>query len=69
MLEKPKLRCATCNVKINITNSVLCDCGQNLCYKHRYFNEHVCTIDYKEKDRKILEKNNQKIVAEKIIMI
>ena len=63
------MRCGACNVKLSITNSVLCECGQNLCYKHRYFNEHTCTIDYKEKERKILEKNNQKVIADKIIMI
>jgi len=69
MLEKPKIRCSTCNIKLNITNRVDCQCGKILCYKHRYFNEHLCTINYKEKDRKILELNNQKIVADKIIMI
>jgi hypothetical protein len=69
MLEKTKIRCATCNIKLNITNSVDCHCGKILCYKHRYFNEHLCTIDYKEKDRKILELNNQKVVANKIIII
>jgi hypothetical protein len=36
---------------------------------HRLFNLHDCSIDYKEKDKKILEKNNPKIVAEKIIKI
>lgn len=61
-----KSKCDKCKTKINITNSIVCECGQNLCFKHRYFNEHECTIDYKEKDKKILEKNNPTIVAPKI---
>jgi len=69
MIEKSKMRCATCNMKLTITNSIDCECGKKLCYKHRYFNEHSCTIDYKEKDRKILELNNKKVVADKIIII
>jgi predicted nucleic acid binding AN1-type Zn finger protein len=73
LIEKPikseKIRCAKCNIKLNITTSIECKCGQKLCYQHRYFNEHDCNIDYKERERKILEKNNQKVVADKIIMI
>lgn len=66
---KPKSRCGECNSKVNITNSIECKCGKLLCMKHRLFNAHDCSIDYKEKDKKILEKNNPKIVAEKIIKI
>ncbi len=67
--EKPKSRCGECNSKVNITNSIECKCGKLLCMKHRLFNAHECSIDYKEKDKKILEKNNPKIVAEKIIKL
>ena len=69
MVDKPKMRCGECSVKINITNSIRCECGKDLCYKHRYFNEHSCTINYKEKDRKILEQQNQKVVNDKVIII
>lgn len=69
MLENPKIRCAKCNIKLNITNSIDCDCGKILCYKHRYYTEHLCTIDYKEKDKKKLELYNKKVVADKIIII
>ena len=67
--EKSKSRCNQCNSKINITNSIECKCGKLLCMAHRLFNAHECSIDYKEKDKKILEKNNPKIVAEKIIKL
>jgi hypothetical protein len=69
MFDKLKMRCDECNCKLNITNSILCKCGKNLCYTHRYFDKHCCSIDYKEKDRKTLEKNNQKIISDKIIAI
>ncbi len=67
--EKSKSRCGECNCKVNITNSIDCKCGKLLCMKHRLFNAHECSIDYKEKDRQILEKNNPKIVAEKIMKL
>jgi hypothetical protein len=69
VVDKIKLCCAECNIKLNIINSIKCECQKILCFKHRYFDKHICSIDYKDKDRKILEKNNQKIVADKIIYI
>ena len=64
-----KMRCDECKCKVNITNSLECKCGQLLCMKHRMFNKHNCSIDYKTNDRKILEKNNPKIISDKIILI
>ena len=66
---KTKSRCNQCNCKINITNSIECKCGKLLCMAHRLFNAHNCSIDYKEKDKQILEKNNPKIISEKIVKI
>ena len=62
-------KCDECKCKITIMNSIDCKCGKKLCFTHRYFDKHQCSIDYKEKDRKILEKNIQKIVADKVIFI
>ena len=64
-----KMRCDECKCKVNITNSLECKCGQLLCMKHRMFNKHNCSIDYKTNYRKILEKNNPKIISDKIIFI
>ena len=64
-----KMRCDECKCKVTITNSLECKCGQLLCMKHRMFNKHNCSIDYKTNDRKILEKNNPKIISDKIIFI
>lgn len=69
IVEKMNKWCSECNIKLNITNSITCGCQKILCFKHRYFDTHQCTIDYKDKERKILEKNNQKIVADKVIFI
>ena len=68
-IKKERMRCSECKCKVNITNSLECKCGQVLCMKHRMFNQHNCSIDYKTNDRKILEKNNPKIVSDKIIVI
>ena len=51
------------------TNSLKCKCEKILCMKHRMFNAHNCSIDYKTNDIKILEKNNPKIISDKIISI
>lgn len=64
---KTKMRCGECKCKINITNSMKCECGKDLCMKHRNFNTHSCTVDYKKKDREQLQKLNPKIVSDKII--
>ena len=61
-----KNRCSMCNIKLNITNSILCKCEQLLCYKHRYYNEHKCTFDYKTAEREILARTNIKIENPKI---
>jgi len=66
--SKP-MRCEECNKKINITNSITCQCNKLLCYKHRYQNEHKCNFDFTTYDREILAKINIKIDNEKIIKI
>ena len=66
---KPKTRCAQCNCKINITNSIQCKCDKIFCMKHRFFSDHGCTFDYKTEERKKLAENNPQIVADKLIKI
>jgi hypothetical protein len=64
-----KLRCAQCNCKINITNSLECKCEKLFCMKHRYHTEHNCSYDYKTQERKKLSEANKQIIADKIIKI
>ncbi len=67
--EKNIMRCAECNKKINITNSIECQCHKLLCYKHRYQTEHACNFDFKSKEREILSKTLIKIKNDKVIKI
>jgi predicted nucleic acid binding AN1-type Zn finger protein len=43
-----------------------CKCGLNFCGLHRYSDTHDCEFDYRSEYKKQLEKNNIKVVAEKI---
>ncbi|KAF7265814.1 hypothetical protein GWI33_020886 [Rhynchophorus ferrugineus] len=63
---KKKSRCSECNKKLNITNIYNCRCGRIFCSQHRYSEVHRCTYDYKTEGRKILERQNPLVTAEKI---
>jgi len=64
--EKPKKkRCMVCNKKLGLLGFD-CKCGHLFCSKHRMPEDHECTIDYKETGKKILERDNIKVVKDKI---
>lgn len=67
--KKNKIRCAECNIKLNITNNIECNCGKILCYTHRYHNTHKCNYDFKTIEREKLTMQNQKVVHNKITKI
>ena len=62
----PSFRCATCNKKINITNTFSCRCEKCFCPKHRHPELHYCTFDYKAEGKKQLEENNPVISVPKL---
>ncbi|CAH1995795.1 unnamed protein product [Acanthoscelides obtectus] len=66
---KKKARCNECNKRLNITNIYDCRCGKIFCSQHRYSEVHRCSYDYKLEGRKILEKQNPLVTAEKISRI
>jgi hypothetical protein len=66
---KTSLKCSQCKKKLNICNSITCKCNKLFCMEHRYYDKHDCPINYKEIERKIIEKNNPKVIAEKILTI
>lgn len=66
---KNRMRCTECNVKLNISNSIICKCEKILCYKHRYQTEHKCNFDFKTSDRNNLAKSMIKIENDKVIKI
>ena len=43
-----------------------CKCGFIFCNSHRSPHDHACTYDHRERQRRILTKQNPKVVAEKI---
>lgn len=64
--EKPKKkRCMVCNKKLGLLGFD-CKCGHLFCSKHRMPEDHECTIDYKETGKKILKRDNIKVVKDKI---
>ncbi|XP_050310963.1 uncharacterized protein LOC126746683 [Anthonomus grandis grandis] len=63
---KKKSRCNECNKRLNITNIYNCRCGRIFCSQHRYSEVHRCTYDYKTEGRKILERQNPLVTADKI---
>nr|CAI5834208.1 unnamed protein product [Callosobruchus analis] len=66
---KKKARCNECNKRLNITNIYDCRCGKIFCSQHRYSEVHRCSYDYKLEGRKILEKQNPLVTADKISRI
>ena len=66
-----KKKCGICSVKLSLVQIECgkCPCGGVYCSKHRFETDHSCDYDFKTKGRERLEKDNQKIVNEKIIKI
>jgi hypothetical protein len=46
-----------------------CGCEKTFCMKCRLPETHMCTVDYKEKGKDKLVKENPIVVAEKVIKI
>jgi len=63
--KSKKKRCKVCNKKLGILGFE-CKCGHQYCIKHRMPEDHECIIDYKETGKKILERDNIKVVKDKI---
>jgi predicted nucleic acid binding AN1-type Zn finger protein len=65
--QKSKNRCNydTCKTKLNLI-PFECRCSMNFCTEHRLPENHKCSFDYKTLGKSQIEKNNQKVIAEKI---
>jgi hypothetical protein len=65
-----KTKCTFCSKKTGLLGFG-CKCGGNFCANHRHTDQHKCTCIEQiiKEDREILAKNNQKVVADKIIKI
>jgi hypothetical protein len=68
---KPTInKCSMCNKKTGLLG-FSCQCGGNFCTLHRHLESHNCTAynTIKNKSLENLAKQNQKIIADKIIKI
>lgn len=65
--KSKKNRCSydSCNIKLGLI-PFECRCDMNFCSNHRLPEQHNCSFNYKDYGKKIIEQNNQKVVAEKI---
>ena len=65
---KNNKRCFECKSKLSLIQIECnkCLCGGVYCSKHRLAEQHSCSYDYKTDGKKLLEKRNPRIVAEKL---
>jgi predicted nucleic acid binding AN1-type Zn finger protein len=65
--QKSKNRCNydICKTKLGLV-PFECRCQLNFCSEHRLPENHKCTFDYKTLGKSLIEKNNQKVIGEKI---
>ena len=58
-------RCHVCNKKLKLT-PLICKCSFAFCSAHIFYKDHACSFDFRQHGRTILEKQNPKVVGEKI---
>lgn len=59
--KKTTKKCSTCNKKLGFVSCYTCRCGNDYCNKHRFYDQHDCTYDYKSKAIEKLRLNNPKV--------
>ncbi|XP_028783197.1 zinc finger A20 and AN1 domain-containing stress-associated protein 12-like [Neltuma alba] len=64
-----KKRCKSCNRKVGVTGGFRCRCGDLFCGKHRYPEEHSCTVDYKQIGRQLIQKQNPLCEADRLFRV
>lgn len=65
-LKSKKLRCAQCNRKLGVIMIMKCHCEKIFCAQHRYAEAHNCSYDFKLEGKKLLERENPLVVAQKL---
>lgn len=63
--QKQKNRCWVCSRKLGISG-IECRCGFVFCGKHRYPNEHDCSYDHKQAQRRKLASANPEVKPDKL---
>ncbi|XP_038115743.1 uncharacterized protein LOC6035027 [Culex quinquefasciatus] len=65
-VKSKKLRCAQCNRKLGVIMIMRCHCEKIFCAQHRYAEAHNCSYDFKLEGKKLLERENPLVVAQKL---
>lgn len=65
-VKSKKLRCAQCNRKLGVIMIMKCHCEKIFCAQHRYAEAHNCSYDFKLEGKKLLERENPLVVAQKL---
>jgi hypothetical protein len=64
--KKPKKnRCVECRKKVGLTGFE-CKCGGLYCGMHRMASSHACTFDHAGRNKELLEKRVQSVIADKV---
>ena len=61
-------KCMVCNKNITLIG-FQCKCENFFCSKHRYPDTHICTFDYKNYGKKLIEKDNPIIISSKVNLL
>jgi predicted nucleic acid binding AN1-type Zn finger protein len=62
---KPQTRCPVCRHKLQLSD-MACRCGKRHCSTHRLPELHACTYDHKAHDRRVLESQVVRCIADKL---
>lgn len=66
--ESKRNKCFECLKRLSIT-AIKCKCNNIYCHEHRHAEKHLCTFDYKNYQKNILQKDLAKITNEKVLKI
>lgn len=58
--------CAFCSKKLKFISTFTCRCQKSFCARHRFFDQHGCTFDYKNEAKNKLLESNPKVAPKKI---
>lgn len=64
--EKDEQQCAFCSKKLKFFNTFTCRCEKMFCSRHRFYDQHQCSFDFKKEAQKRLKEANPKITPKKI---
>lgn len=58
--------CALCSKKLKFISTFTCRCQKSFCVRHRFFDQHACTFNYKDEAKSKLFEKNPKVAPKKI---